>query len=295
MELPEVYDAEPEFWRPIFKKGEMLRLREMIHEMLAYDKDIPLKNHAVHEIWSSCQIIQKYFPSYFIRKKNEGYQIAQGYTQNQDVDFSNYQMICCTTMLLFGILAARFSQTDQDYDLIFKGGKAIQMGLNHEYMSEDIDILLEPILEYDPVMMKNISGHIALLIQWFLPFQTSVLQPPLNPTIYKVSYQKSDHRFKAFLDIDFKQIDPANPYFKKLDSDIINIKPLKEMLIFKRPSLEKILEEKIHYYSKYKEILKLINRGIRIEGMTREYCEVLLDKFRRAILAIAPETRLDLL
>jgi hypothetical protein len=285
MELPLNYDAsEPEFWRPIFKKGEMMKLKEKIHEMLAYDKDIQLNRHSVREIWSSCQIIRKYFPSYFIPRIND---------KNQDVDFSNYQMICCTTMLLFGILAARFSQNDQDYDLIFKGGKAIQMGLDHEYNSEDIDILVEPILEYDPVMMKNISGHIALLIQWFLPFQTSVLQPPLNPTIYKVSYQKSDHRFKAFLDIDFKQIDPANPYFKKLDTDLIKIKPLKEMLMFKRPSLEKILEEKIHYYSKYNEILKLLNRGIRIEGMTIQYCKVLVNKFKRAILAIAPETDLD--
>ena len=271
----------------------MMKLREKIHEMLAYDKDIQLNHHSVREIWTSCQIIKKYFPSYFIRRINEGYQIAQGYTQNQDVDFSNYQMIGCTTMLLLGILSARFSLNDQDYDLIFKGGKAIQMALEHEYMSEDIDIIVDPILEYDPIMIKNISGHIALLIQWFLPFETSVLQPPLNPTIYKVSYQKTDHRFKAFLDIDFKEIDPTSPYFKKLDTDFIKIKPLNETLIFKRPALAKILEEKLHYYSKYKDILTLLNRGIRIEGMTKEYCEVLVNKFKRAILAIAPETDLD--
>jgi hypothetical protein len=198
-------------------------------------------------------------------------------------------------MLLFGILNARFNLNDQDYDLIFKGGKAIQMGVLSEYDTEDIDILVDPILEYDPVMMKNISGHIALLIQWFLPFHTSVIQPPLNPTIYKVSYQKSDHRFKAFLDIDFKEVDPTKPYFKEIDTDLIKIKPLKETLMFKRPALEKILEEKIHYYSKYKNLLILLNRGMKVGDISKQYCEVLVNKFQRAILAIAPETRLDLL
>ena len=294
MELPVRYeDHEPEFWKPLFKKNELFELKEKVRVMLAPDFQIKLVNKEVPELWSACKIVKRYFPSYFVPMKNKSYVIASGYTRDQEVDFSNYQILCCTSMLLFGILSARFVLKDQDYQLVFKGGKAIQMGLPTEYVSEDIDIVVEPIVEYDPVLIQNITGHLALLMKWLLPLEISVLPPGANPHIYKLSFQMSNHRFRPFADLDFKQIDPRDPFFKELDTDQYFIEPLDEHALFKRPTIEKILEEKIFYYTKYKRNLEQINQGLMVEGVDKRTCDYFMSKFKRAIQAIAPDTDVD--
>lgn len=294
MELPIHYeDHEPEFWKPLFKKNELFELREKVRTMLAPDFQIKLVNKEVPELWSACKIVKQYFPSFFVPMKNKSYVIASGYTRDQEVDFSNYQILCCTSMLLFGILSARFVLKDQDYQLVFKGGKAIQMGLPTEYVSEDIDIVVEPIVDYDPVLIQNITGHLALLMKWLLPLEISVLPPGANPHIYKLSFQLSNHRFRPFADLDFKQIDPRDPFFRELDTDQYFIEPLDEHALFKRPTIEKILEEKLFYYTKYKRNLEQINQGIMVEGVDKRTCEYFMTKFKRAIQAIAPDTDFD--
>jgi hypothetical protein len=295
MEL-EVYDEkEPEFWRPVFKKNELFELRDKIRLMLAPDFQIKLIQKEVPELWSVCKIIKRYFPSYFIPMKNKSYTVAGAYTRDQEVDFSNYQILCCTSMLLFGIISARLILKDQDYQLVFKGGKAIQMGIPTEYVSEDIDIIVEPIVEYDPIMIKNVSGHLAMLMQWLLPFKILMLEPGANPHIYKLSFQNSFHKPRPFSDIDFKEIDKFDTFFKEIYTEQYYIQALDEHVIFKRPTIEKILEEKIFYYSKYKKIREQLNQGEEVEGMTKKYCTFLMDKFKRAIVAIAPETNFEAL
>ena len=81
-------------------------------------------------------------------------------------------------------------------------------------------------------MIKNLAGHLAYLIRWFLTipetgYNISVLAPNpsntrANPYIFKLSYVKSikkyDHRkqmqiddYKQFSDIDFKEVE--NDFF----------------------------------------------------------------------------------
>ena len=145
-------------------------------------------------------------------------------------------------LIVFGIISNKM--IGQDYKIIFKGGKAIQLVLagmpeTAVYKTEDIDILLMPDsnIPYDETKVKNLSGHLSYLIRWFLntpetQYKVSV-QPPnpsnvrANPFIFKLSYlkvrQKSDYRkqimvddFKQFSDIDFKETPVSvKPYFEK--------------------------------------------------------------------------------
>jgi len=175
---------------------------------------------------------------------------------------------------------------------LFKGGKAIQMGLQTEYESEDIDVIIDPIYAYDRVMVDNISGHLALLIRWLLPFYTTVLPPGKNPDVYKVSFIKSDRSFKAFSDIDLKQIDPKDSYFREYYVSYHHIDALQEDVRFKRPTIEKVLEEKIFYYLKYKKLLGQIQQGKEVD-VDAKTCDHFMKKFKRAIQAIVPDTDFD--
>jgi hypothetical protein len=307
MELPNDFkDIDPAFWEnlllfwsPIFKRTELMELKERLHAMIAEDTKIKLKNHGLplntnglHRVWSVCEIVKKIFPGYFVPMINEQIDAKYGRIREREEDFSAYQIICCSTMMLYGIIASRLLTHDQDYQLLFKGGKAIQMGLQTEYESEDIDVIIDPIYAYDRVMVDNISGHLALLIRWLLPFYTTVLPPGKNPDVYKVSFIKSDRSFKAFSDIDLKQIDPLDPYLKEYDASEHHIDALQEDARFKRPVLEKILEEKIFYYRKYKKLLADIKPGVNAKA-EEDTCDPFMKKFKRAIHAIAPDIEVD--
>ena len=285
---PAFWDNLLLFWSPIFKRTELMELKERLHAMIASDTKIKLKNHDLPEVWSVCKIVKKIFPGYFVPLRNKSFNVQYGRIREKEDDFSTYQIICCSTMMLYGIIASRLLMHDQDYQLLFKGGKAIQMGLHAEYESEDIDVIIDPLYAYDRAMVDNISGHLALLIRWLLPFYTTVLPPGKNPDVYKVSFIKSDRSFKAFSDIDLKQIDPLDPYFKEYSVTHGYIDALREDVRFKRPVLEKILEEKIFYYKKYKKLLGQIQQGKEVD-VDAKTCDHFMKKFKRAILAISPE------
>lgn len=300
MELPKNFkEIDPAFWEnlllfwsPIFKRTELMELKERLHAMIAEDTKIKLKNHGLPQVWSVCEIVKTIFPGYFVPLKNKSFDAQYGRIREREEDFSTYQIICCSTMMLYGIIASRLLTHDQDYQLLFKGGKAIQMGLHAEYESEDIDVILDPLYAYDRVMVDNISGHLALLIRWLLPFYTTVLPPGKNPDVYKLSFIKSDRSFKAFSDIDLKQIDPQDTYFREIVTTYHYIEALQEHVSFKRPVLEKILEEKLFYYSKYKNMLSQIKKGIETDT-DEKTCDHFMKKFKRAIQAIVPNTDFD--
>ena len=73
------------------------------------------------------------------------------------------------TLIILGILSRKME--GQDYNFIFKGGKAVQFVLSEiqnasKYISDDIDILITG-NEYNAINMKNLAAHIGYLIQWF--------------------------------------------------------------------------------------------------------------------------------
>lgn len=312
-ELPPIegynIDTEPEFWSPIFAPNEMMTLRENLHTMMIADTKIEY-NEKISEMWSVCKIIKTIIPTYYVPEKNVAYQVYNTFYYDQSDDFSNYNILVCAALLVYGIISHKMN--GQDYDILFKGGKATQLVLSNlvEYETEDIDILIKPKsnIAYDPNITKNLSGHIAFLVKWFMHmpdkfFRISVLAPNpenkrANPYIYKLSYVKKNQRrdyargmvdeFRPISDIDFKETPSElveESYFENVSNYPFTISELQTEVLFKTPNLGALLNEKMYYYAKYKKIIQ-DNRPIPEEGLTIEECRRLLDKFKRSIVAM---------
>lgn len=307
------HNTEPLFWRKLFSEGEMVEIRNNLQSMIMNDANIlPVSGGDMQEMWSVCKINKTIIPSYYVPTKNEPYMSFGNLIYDQNMDFSYYNILLCATLLVYGIISDKMS--GQDYDLIFKGGKATQLVLSgieniDEYKTEDIDVLVmqKPDIPYNSQNIQNLSGHVAYFVKWFLqipnsPFNISLLEPNpenkrANPYIYKLSYikqtKKRDYKrqimvddFKPFSDIDFKET-PENikPFFDTSTEYVFNIPELKTKVLFKCPNLGSLLDEKLYYYAKYKKIIQ-DNKPVNEEGLTIEECERFLEKFKRAILAM---------
>jgi len=311
-------EVEPEFWKPIFEENEMLSIRTKINEMMNSDGNIPITNKEVSELWSVCKINQSIIPTYFTPTKNEPYDSFGTFMMDQDIDFSHYNIVLCAALIVFGIISEKM--IGQDYKVIFKGGKAIQLVLagmpeTSAYKTEDIDVLIMPDTDipYIESIVKNLSGHLAYLIRWFLntpetQYKISVQAPNpsntrANPFIFKLSYlkviQKRDYKrqlmvddFKQFSDIDFKETPLSiKPYFEKSIDYKFFISELNQNVLFRCPNIGSLLDEKIYYYTKYFQFKKQLEerKPITEEGyetLTIIDCDRFLDKFKKAIIAM---------
>jgi len=305
----------PSFWSQLFSETELIELRNKFIELLTVSNDVPIINRDVSTVWPICQIVQSIIPTYYVETKNKMYESFGSYLSDQDVDFSHYYIILCSALLVFGIISSKME--GQDYELIFKGGKAIQLALagvpNMEfYQSDDIDVLIMPStnIKYDMDQVKTLANHIALLVQWILnqpqiQFKISVQSPnPSNPKsnqfIYKLSYvkviQKRDYRkqmmvddYRQFSDIDFKELpDLVKPFFEKSVNYKFTISELGQQVSFRCPNIGSLLDEKIYYFAKYAEYKNLLEQKKQIDdpSLTIQDCERYLEKFKRAIITM---------
>ena len=330
-ELPSEYnpDVEPDFWKPIFQENEMTTIRQKIMDMINIDVNIPLiiKNpqdnyREIQNMWGVCQINQSLIPSYFVQTANVAYNVFDIWVMDMENDFSNYNIILCAALIIFGVIS--YKMREQDYEFIIKGGKAIQLVLSNIpqpdiYKTEDIDLLIVPKLgvERDDLAIKNLAANLACLMKWFLnrtdiKLNISIQSPDssrldTNQYIYKLSYLKTitkkffsrkENRmvevndYKPFADIDFKNLDePIGAFFKDTISYPFFIPELNTHILFTCPNIDSILDEKIYFYIKYIGFLEILKTGTRIieDGYTKldiSECYRILDKFKRAILAI---------
>ena len=311
-------DSEPEFWRPLFGLGNMHILRENIHTMMIKDSRIRIQDTKLTEMWSICKIIQTLIPTYYVPTIFNPVLPTAAHTGplyvESSTDFSNYNILLCAALLVFGIISKKM--VHQDYKIIFKGGKAIQLVLGqitetNVYESEDIDVLVMPKdIPYDGELVKNLSGHIGYLIKWFLNIRIpqplperenildiSVLAPnPRNPRanqyIFKLSYMQHVGGFKPFSDIDFNEIPmKIKPFFERAINYPFEIAELGEKVLFTCPDIGSLLDEKLHYYVKYITFKQLLLRRqpiteVGYEMLSVEECNRLLEKFGRAIKAL---------
>jgi hypothetical protein len=295
-------NAIPAFWAPIFNKTptELTSLRDKIKEALALDNVIPMEKNEMRNIWSICEMIQTMIPTYYVPTKNVPYWIGDTMYADKPIDFARFNMTLCTCLIIFGILSDRMA--GQDYEFIFKGGKAIQLVLgqisgNPQYISEDIDILVRPAqgIVYNRDVAKNLASHIGYLIKWFLTYielptellkdetkpvslTIAVALPDVqdnticdataknNPNIVKISYNKVATRIcKAFADIDFKET-PAevSPYFKTTHKYPFYIEGLQTDVLFICPNIGSLIDEKIYLYAKYMKFKLLLEKGEKI-------------------------------
>ena len=313
-------DVEPEFWKPIFHENEMLRIRSIISSMMISDASIPIIDRKSSDLWSLCKINQSIIPTYYVETTNKLYTNSLNLSVfDQDIDFSRYNIVLCAALLIFGLISQKM--VGQDYDIVFKGGKAIQLELAHIqesslYESEDIDIILTSNKEdviYDENKIKNLAGHIVYLVKWFInnpenQFIISVQAPNpenarANPFIFKLSYLKIIKRpdykqqrmvdeFKPFSDVDFKEM-PENirELFEKTNDYRFYIPELEQHILFKCPNTGSLLDDKIYYYIKYTQIKQLLEEKKPIvepgyERITIPECIRILLKFKKAILAL---------
>lgn len=311
-------NVEPTFWKPLFKENEILALREKVTNLMKIDSGIPIVNRELDGMWNICQINKAIIPTYYVPTKNDPYELFGTFINDKDIDFSHYNIILCAALLIFGVISEKM--IGQDYKLIFKGGKAIQLVLAgipnmEQYVSEDIDVLVLPNenIPYNEANIKNLAGHVSYLIKWFLNmpdnnYNISVKEPvagnPMaNPFIFKLSFikttKKYDYRrnamiddFRQFSDIDFKETpESIKPYFEKSIEYKFYIEELGENILFRCPNIGALLDEKIYYYIKYSKFYDILNSKNKIteEGYERLNlfeCKRILDKFKRAILAM---------
>lgn len=233
---------EPDFWKPLFKENEMVSLRDKI-QLLFGDPTLKYPTDSI-----ICRIITNMIPTYRV-------------PEEINPDLINYNVTLCATMFIFGIMTKLME--NQEYNIIFKGGKAVQMVLsiinpNYVYASEDIDVLLKPNTDvmYNRDRIKNLAGHLSYLIKWFLNGKTSQgisILPPnpenlkANQDIFKISYKGyGTESFKAISDIDFKEI---SSYDKQFFRNIQSIN--REDCLFRFQDLEGLIQEKVHYITQY--------------------------------------------
>lgn len=300
---------EPDFWKPIFVKDELTNIKNKLQEMMNNDRQIPFVNYELDHIYSVCDIVKIIIPSFYVSSKNEPIYKENMISQESNLDFSNYNIILCASMLLYGIISKKME--GQDYSILFKGGKAIQLVVPEVYESEDIDLVVIPAegIIYNINTVKCISGHIACLIQWFFNIEGKEMivsiqnpdpaQPKTNQYIYKLAYIKTTRgssryrlEYKQFSDIDFREI-PENvkQIFGRSVEYIFDIPELEEKVVFRCPNAGGLLDEKIYYAKKYYILKKMLLAGKPItdpeyKDVTIEEAERIHEKFRRAILAL---------
>jgi len=272
------------FWTPLAEPNEWLRLKASIESLVLKTPALTKirQGMSIHDVtledlrMDLCEKIKAIFPGYYISEVNRF---------KTELDFAKYKLLCCATMILYGVISARLS-TNPDIQLLFKGGRAIQMGKETMSTSEDIDLWV------DAKDAQNTAGHLALLMRLLLPFSTSVLPPRDNSFVYKISYQASDHRFMALSDIDFKPID--HKFFNEVETTLTYLEDLQQPALFRRPTLEMILQEKVFFYEKYRDLADRLEKGEPAE-VDLKTCHYFMDKFGKAILSIDPQTYLRLI
>jgi len=310
--------VEPDFWKPIFTEGALTKIRHTLFNMMRSDANIPISNSQASDVWSACKIIQRIIPTNYVETTNKPYYSFNAINRDIDVDFSHYNIVLCTALLVFGVISNKM--IGQDYSILFKGGKAIQLELANipdtpPYETEDIDIIIIPNKEviFNKVYVETLAGHIAYLVKWVLnqpeeQFAISVQSPNpansrANPFLFKLSYiktfKKPDYKqkklvedYKQFSDIDFREMpSDVKDYFEKTNEYPFYIEEIGEQVLFKCPNIGALLDEKIFYLIKYMRFKQTLEYGrsvdeVGYQSLSLDECNRILAKFTRAIIAL---------
>ena len=295
-------EEEPAFWLSVFKPGELSDLRKGITDLIRNDLKIGSEpgTKQMSEMWSICKIVRDIIPKF-----NVPQEIPQPYTNETDLfvvpsvkDFAEYNIILCSTFLIYGILSYKLRK--EDYRIVVKGGKGVQLALSKlagippdfKYESEDIDILVlsKDGVEHNASRAKTLASHIAYLVEWLLSVvftnKISVLLPsesPRNKTIVKLSYVTNG--FKQFSDISFEALsERVKPFFE----DHIRIDrstPFGKVKYISQ-SIDNIISEKMFFISEYSKLLK----NPKISKHEKSEYERAINKFKRTIREIERAT-----
>ena len=282
----------PEFWKQLFdSKDELMNLRELFMKM--YDSDKYIDN--TEKRFKICDLLEKLFPGYLTK-----YTLSHGETPKTLVTVN---VLNCLITLLYGIITSKLFDKKEEYLLLFKGGRALQLSLNDipnvtKYFSEDTDVLIIPNKTqggiYDFDKMKNLSCHIAYLVKWIIPEEVNIVitlpteDAGKSKDITKILYNDKK-LYKALSDIGFGEMkEDIKNYFETPLYYNFYLDEFKTNSLFITPTLDNILDEKLYFYAKYSNFKNKIENGDLIfergyEGLTKEECDFYMFKFNRAI------------
>ena len=282
----------PDFWKPMFNNGDdLMNLREIFMGMYENDRytDDNMKTFKI------CNLLEKFFPAYLTK-----YYFSERETAKTLV---NMNISSCIITLLYGFITHKLYEYEQDYLILFKGGRAIQLSLNDipnvsKYFSEDADILIIPNKKvnanYHFEKMENLSAHIAYLVKWFIPEEINIIVSlPSNPKnqnkdITKILYNDAKI-YKALSDIGFDDIkEDIRIYFETPSFSPFYINEFNANAMFITPTVDDMLAEKLYFYSKYSNIKNKLKNHISIqdvgyEKITEDDCDYYMYKFNKAI------------
>jgi hypothetical protein len=282
----------PEFWNPIFENGEnLITLRDTFMQM--YEEDRYTED--IMKEFKICNLLEKLFPAY----------LTKYYFSHKDETAKmlvNMNICSCIITLLYGMITYKLYDSKQDYLILFKGGRAIQLSLIDipnvlKYFSEDADILIIPNktlnAEYNFEKMENLSAHIAYLVKWFIPEEINiVVSLPSNPKnqnreITKILYK--DDKYKALSDVGFGEMkEDIRRYFETPIYTSFYVDDFETIALFIIPTIDDMLCEKLYFYAKYLIIRDKLKNKIPIteteyKNITIENCDYYIYKFNRAI------------
>ena len=271
------YRFNPELWFPLFTPEELGKLKEQI----------------LTDINDICKVMKDLFPYYGISEdffcSKINYQThEQSYSNQKDIDRTINAY--CVIMIIIGLVNYKLIKTQQNYQIIIKGGKALQLLLseiysnnktNIQYKSNDIDLIINPnsCIEYNELECKNLSNNLVELIKWMLNKNNNLYDADNYitnttgqeyKTLIKLShkiqkYQDTDYlsSYTALVDLDYGK---KNDMF--YDNLIIDEKVSKYgKLLFVYQNLDDFILEKMYYLDFYiKEINKLKNKYMKEKG-----------------------------
>jgi len=298
----------PTFWKPLFDEGEeLVSLKNAFMELYQQDqyKDLNKKKLLV------CEILEKLIPGYLTKDvMHDNESVKTMVTVN---------IVSCYMMLLYGIINYKLYNSNQEYLLLFKGGRAVQLSVSDipnvgKYFSEDADLLIIPNANvhasYNEDKMKNLACHIAYLIKWCIPPEIDILvnlpDSPINQNseitklvyhemyiLYKMIEGKQvpfeKHIYKAVSDIGFGPLnEEVARYFNNPTYSPFYVESFETTALYITPTMDDVLCEKIYLYAKYYMIGQKIMRKEPItdkglEDITQTECGRILGKFKRAI------------
>lgn len=171
--------------------------------------------------------------------------------------------VVCKLIRIFGIMEARFNERQFDFELIWKGTRAITLATGVLIDTHDIDIEIvnrngKEESKYDRENRMRLASHICIFIRDILRgAPLSILYPgdqgAVNPDILKMSYMIGSG-YIPILDLCFDKTYTIK--INKIDTIIADknekyIETVTKTGLYKHPSIASMKEEKEKYLHKY--------------------------------------------
>jgi chemotaxis protein histidine kinase CheA len=177
--------------------------------------------------------------------------------------------VVCKLIRIFGIMEARFNERQFEFELIWKGTRAIMLATGVSIDTHDIDIEIinrdrrEESIERREEFKENrmrLASHICILIKDLLSdAPLSILYPgdqdAVNPDILKISYMVGP-RYIPILDLCFNKTYTYRNEINKTDTVIADrnekyIETTSKRGLYKHPSIASMKREKDEYLRNY--------------------------------------------